>query len=102
MHATACEDGSARAVGFPATDESARLEHDRGARSVAFSGNGRSFLATGDRGTLLAIAHLLLDRRRRVDRLELDPVDADLQLAARLVERAAQLVVDPVARRQGS
>src|SRR5581483_6445163 len=58
-----------------------------------------------DGGALLAIgAHLLLhrvlDRRRRVDRLQLDPVDADPPLSGRLVEHAAQRVVDLVARRE--
>ena len=55
-----------------------------------------------DRRALVAVgAHLLLhrvlDRGRRVDRLQLDAVDADAPLAGRLVEHAAQLAVDLVA-----
>ena len=55
-----------------------------------------------DRRTLVAVgAHLLLhrvlDRRRRVDALELDPVDADPPLAGGLVQDAAQPGVDRVA-----
>src|SRR3954464_10402916 len=58
-----------------------------------------------DRSALVAVrAHLLLhrllDRRRRVDGLQLDAVDADAPLAGRLVEHATQLGVDAVARRQ--
>ena len=54
-----------------------------------------------DGGPLLAVgAHLLLhrvlDRRRRVDALELDAVDADAPLAGGLVEHAAQTRVDLV------
>ena len=53
-------------------------------------------LGVEDRGAAVPLgAHLLLHRlldvRRRVDRLELDPVDADAPLAGRLVEHAAQL-----------
>ncbi|HKB93078.1 MAG TPA: hypothetical protein VKC62_02425 [Gaiellaceae bacterium] len=58
-----------------------------------------------DRRALLAVgAHLLLhrvlDRGRRVDRLQLDAVDADAPLAGRLVEHAAELTVDLVAGRE--
>ena len=56
-------------------------------------------LGLQDRGALLAVgAHLLLhrvlDRGRRIDRLQLDAVDADAPLPGRIVEDAAQLVVD--------
>ena len=49
-----------------------------------------------DRGAAVALGahlllHRLLDRGRRVDRLELDAVDADAPLAGRLVEDDAQL-----------
>ena len=58
-----------------------------------------------DRRAAVALgAHLLLHRgpdvRRRVDRLDLDAVDADAPLARRLVEHDAQLGVDVLARGQ--
>jgi hypothetical protein len=43
------------------------------------------------------LLHRVLDRPRRVDRLDLDAVDADPPLAGRLVEHAPQLAVDLVA-----
>ena len=46
------------------------------------------------------LLHRLLDGHRRVDRLELDPVDADAPAAGRLVEGAAELAVDLVAAGQ--
>ncbi len=62
-------------------------------------------LRSEDHGPLLAVGlhlllHRLLDRRRRVDRLQLDAIDADPPLACRLVEHTAQLAVDLVARRE--
>src|SRR5207245_4151818 len=56
-----------------------------------------------DRGALLPVgAHLLLhrvlDRRRRVDRLDLHAVDADPPLPRRIVEHATPLLVDLVTR----
>ncbi len=59
-------------------------------------------LGLQDDGALVAVgAHLLLhrvlDRRRRIDGLELDPGDPDAPPAGRLVEHAAQLAVDLVA-----
>ena len=67
----------------------------------------RLLLALGgeDRGAAVALgAHLLLHRLldvpRRVDRLDLDAVDADPPLAGRLVEHAAQLGVDVLAAGQ--
>ena len=58
-----------------------------------------------DRGALLPLgAHLLLhrvlDRLRRVDGLDLHPGDPDAPLARRVIEHAAQHVVDVVARGQ--
>ena len=58
-----------------------------------------------DRGAAVALGahlllHRLLDRRGRVDRLDLDAVDADAPAAGRLVEHRAQLGVDLVAARQ--
>src|SRR3954453_17429742 len=60
-------------------------------------------LGLEDRGALVAVgAHLLfhrvLDRGRRVDRLQLDAGGADAPLARRVVEHTAQLGVDRVAR----
>jgi hypothetical protein len=45
--------------------------------------------------------HRLLDGPWGIDRLELDPIDADSPLAGRLVEYAAQLGVDLIPRREG-
>src|SRR5207248_4886926 len=50
-------------------------------------------------GTHLLL-HRLLDRSRRLDRLELHAVHADPPLPGRLVEDGAQLGVDVVARSQ--
>ena len=52
--------------------------------------------AVEDRRALVALGahlllHRLLDRRRRVDRLELDPVDANAPALGRLVEHDAQV-----------
>jgi hypothetical protein len=44
------------------------------------------------------LLHRVLDRRRRIDRLQLDAVDADAPATGRVVEHAAQLAVDLVAR----
>src|SRR5690606_20419133 len=62
-------------------------------------------LGREDRRTAVPLgAHLLLHRalhaRGRVDRLELDTVDADAPAPGRLVEDAAQLAVDLVAAGQ--
>ena len=62
-------------------------------------------LGREDRGAAVALGahlllHRLLDRRRRVDRLDLDAVDADAPAAGRVVEHRAQLRVDLVAARQ--
>ena len=62
-------------------------------------------LGLQDRRPLLAVGphlllHRVLDRRRRVDGLQLDAMDPDAPLAGRLVEDAAQLVVDRLARRE--
>src|SRR5215831_4766874 len=59
-------------------------------------------LSVQNRGPLVALGtqlllHRILDRRRRIDRLQLDPVDADPPLPGRLVEHTAQLAVDLVA-----
>ncbi len=59
-----------------------------------------------DRGALVPLgAHLLLhrvlDRGRRLDGLQLDPVDPDAPLAGGLVQDAAQAGVDDLARGQG-
>ena len=56
-----------------------------------------------DRGAAVALGahlllHRLLHRARRLDRLQLDAVDADAPPAGRLVEHHAQLRVDVVAR----
>src|SRR3954447_26378673 len=58
-----------------------------------------------DRGALVTVgAHLLLhrvlDRRRRVDRAQLDPVDPDPPLAGRLVQHVPELLVDLLTRGQ--
>src|SRR5581483_9222700 len=80
---------------------------DRGLLLALRGEDRRLLLALGlqDRRALLAVGphlllHRVLDRRRRVDRLQLHAVDADPPLAGRLVEDAAQLRVDLVARRQ--
>ena len=73
---------------------------------VALGGEDRGLLdplGLQDRGALLALGadlllHRVLDRGRRIDRLQLDPVDADAPLAGRAVEDPAQLVVHLVAR----
>src|SRR5690606_34027386 len=64
----------------------------------------RLALALGgeDGGALVTLGphlllHRVLDGLRRVDRLDLDPVDPDAPLAGGLVEDAAQLAVDGVA-----
>src|SRR4051812_15679473 len=75
---------------------------------LAFRGLDRGFplpFRGENHGALLTVgAHLLLHRvldgGRRVDRLELDAADADAPAAGRLVEHAAQLRVDRVARGQ--
>ena len=58
-----------------------------------------------DRGALVPLGphlllHRLLDRPRRVDRLQLDAVDAQTPPLGRLVEHDAKVGVDLVARRQ--
>src|SRR5579864_4303186 len=75
---------------------------------LALGGENRRLLLAlrlQDRRPLLPVgAHLLLhrvlDRARRIDRLQLDAVDANAPLARRLVEHAAELAVDLVSRRE--
>ena len=47
------------------------------------------------------LLHRVLDRGRRVDRLDLDPVDPHAPAPGGVVEHAAQLGVDPVAAGEG-
>ena len=58
--------------------------------------DGRALVAVGAH----LLLHRLANRARRLDRLQLDAVDADSPLAGRLVEDVPELCVDVVARRQ--
>ena len=100
------DEGFSRFLGFVQVAGDRRLV-DREQRAAVRLGLGRLLgaLRGEDRCALVTLGphlllHRLLDRGRRVDRLDLDSVDADSPLAGRLVEHAAQLPVDLVARRQ--
>src|SRR5258708_683421 len=81
------------------------LRAQHGGLLLALGGEDRRLLLPlrlKNRRALIAVrAHLLLhrvlDRGGRVDRLQLDAVDADPPLPRRLVQHAAQLAVDLVA-----